>query len=580
MSKSKIGPNNPWVFGKGKPLTQSLDLGGVVISDNKPSYPSVIFQDSLGPKPMPTIPDTKDFVMVGGSDPNLPVVYDSKPNYPKNIVQDSLSDKKNRDFVFAGDNYLPQVVDQPVTESVVKKSPWVTKVNSVMGKVMNSPITKGGMKVLNSKPVRAIGKVVSNPYVEGIGMMLASSDAGASEDTDVKNMMWEKDLEAQAKAQELSSQLSEMMGLGTIPQPEQKRSVASIQPPQVVDQPQVESIQPSIIPSKNSAQAQMDDQQFAGGNNSEMSYQDMIKNQIDGLNNQMSNRSTISYLDLSPLMQAVDNMTGSKMAQSYKGPKASADNDMAKVSSLAEKLADEAARNKQLDIQMRNALKNTADQRLNNAMTLAAFKDSLKGNGLSEKNLSDYKVNFLKDDRTKDIDALNDFNSELQDYLQEIQTVGNSWETLSSDKRAKIESAYNKLVTTVNRDYAKLGALAGADLDILKKIFPEMTGFGGAINRFKGANITNQVTNIKDYQTKSKNRAMKQFEKLTAAYPKEAIGEDLYNLYNNQLGSMQDGAKVVGGRAPTTPVSNTIQNNDLESRVKAALQRAKGNKAQ
>jgi trans-aconitate methyltransferase len=387
-------------------------------------------------------------------------------------------------------------------------------------------------------------------------MMLASPDVGASEAIDVKNMMWEKDPEAQAQAQELSSQLSEMMGIGIKPQIDQSRSVASIQPPQVVDQPQVESPQPSIIPSINSAKAQLDDQQLTGGNDKELSYQDIIKSQIDGLNNQMSNRSTLSYLDLSPLMQAVDNMTGSKMAQSYRGPKASADNDMAKVSGLAEKLADESARKRQLDIQMQNALKNTADQKLQAAMQLAAFKDSLKGNGLSDKNLSDYRVNFLKDDRTKDIDALNDFNSELQDYLKEIQSVGNSWETLSSDKRAKIESAYNKLVTTVNRDYAKLGALAGADLDILKKIFPEMTGFGGALNRFKGANITNQITNIEDYQTKSKDRASKQFDKLTAAYPKEAIGEDLYNLYNNQLSNMKNPANTSSGRSPTTPVSN------------------------
>jgi hypothetical protein len=556
MSKSKIGPNNPWVFGKGKPLTQNLDLNGIVISDNRPSYPSVIVQDSLGPKQMPTIPDSKDFVMVGGSDPNLPAVYDSKPSYPKNIVQDSLSDKKTRDFVFAGDEYLPQVVNQPSAEKIAQKSPWVTKVDDVMGKVMSSPITKGGLKILNSKPVRAVSKVLTNPWVEGAGMMLASPDVGASEAIDVKNMMWEKDPEAQAQAQELSSQLSEMMGIGIKPQIDQSRSVASIQPPQVVDQPQVESPQPSIIPSINSAKAQLDDQQLTGGNDKELSYQDIIKSQIDGLNNQMSNRSTLSYLDLSPLMQAVDNMTGSKMAQSYRGPKASADNDMAKVSGLAEKLADEAARKRQLDIQMQNALKNTADQKLQAAMQLAAFKDSLKGNGLSDKNLSDYRVNFLKDDRTKDIDALNDFNSELQDYLKEIQSVGNSWETLSSDKRAKIESAYNKLVTTVNRDYAKLGALAGADLDILKKIFPEMTGFGGALNRFKGANITNQITNIEDYQTKSKDRASKQFDKLTAAYPKEAIGEDLYNLYNNQLSNMKNPANTSSGRSPTTPVSN------------------------
>jgi hypothetical protein len=112
-------------------------------------------------------------------------------------------------------------------------------------------------------------------------------------------------------------------------------------------------------------------------------YRDLVKKQQDAITGRLANRDTFSFTDLSPAMALVDQLTGSKMAQSYRGP-ASADQDVATINSLGKQLADFDNKKRQTDVALLNALKEKGsanpfdleELKHKNRLSLAQFKAS------------------------------------------------------------------------------------------------------------------------------------------------------------------------------------------------------------
>jgi hypothetical protein len=85
-------------------------------------------------------------------------------------------------------------------------------------------------------------------------------------------------------------------------------------------------------------------------------YRNLVKAQRDAVSAKLNERDEMSYLDLTPAMALVDQLTGSKFTQSYRAPK-TADNDVSTLNTLGKQLADFENDKEKNRIALLNALK-------------------------------------------------------------------------------------------------------------------------------------------------------------------------------------------------------------------------------
>lgn len=605
----RTSTKSPWVYGKGKPLSQAMGSGknteallqaaqainALPQNMSGGNYPASIYQDELAGR----LAHAAQPAQAVFSD-MLPTVYKApeqyvKPVYPGEIIQDSLSQKKPN-FQMMGEQKLlsyeaPKVYPSDIIQDdLAYRKPNFTMVDKNLPALYVDDAVKAMPKAPPvsawTKGINSLSKFI-DPATALLGAKVGTAMAGlpgpldvafpnyanASEGKEVADMYNAHFYNAvDGKNLQTDPLLLEM--LKNPPKYQQPSGNGNGQPPSPPKQP-VMAIVPSpsgeSTPASNTtpdiSQSQSESismkAPLGGGyknvglninprndviaNAKELddeAYREMIKRQQSGFEGKLASSSAFGYTDLSPLAALVDDMTGSQFAKSYNAPKGP-QVDMANINGLGQQLSEHDLKKRNADIQLINALKEKAAA---DPFAVAQYKHELKmkelaakkGAGLNVKDSTKIKRDFSNDERVKDIDLLENFNKELDSYKATLKSVDGKFDQLTGAKRSEIERLYNKLETTINRDYAKLGALAGQDLTILQNIFKPMTGFTGLYNNAMAGGIPAQIKGINDYMGKAKSRANQQLEVVRDTYPMDIVG-DQYSTYTNRIKSMNSG---------------------------------------
>ncbi len=540
-----------------------------VVPEMTQSHPGISYADELANK-------KPNFTL--GNNYDVPAVIEkAKPSHPGVAYADDIGRSMYEpNFVMQGKQYalpapeMTSVVDD-AANSMAKLTPWAQM------KKAAAPVMKVGNAMANS----SAGKLMLHPVTGAVMMAAESEDANAGEDNDVMRERRNMGLASDAPVQPFNPEAMEntQRVLAGIPAHDDQPNFnipteGNNQSPQMMTPPPQQPVMAKAqAPVNPEAQGRSVASQRGGFMNANMQYPaqlppeqtdeyaEMIKRQQAGFNNKLASSSEFGYLNLAPAMQWVDGMTGSNLAKGYQAPP-NAEHDMAKVGGLGKQLSDYQMDKEKNKIAMLNALK---QQNKTNPYDLAKFKHDLamsrlgaKGTKpLDLKQATDIKIKFSKDDRVKDIDLLENFNKELDEYKNLLNSVDGNMDQLSGDKKTQVERLYNKLETTVNRDYAKLGALAGADLSILQGIFKPTTGVAGIWNNYMAGGIPSQVYGINDYMGKSKSRAAQQLEVIKQTYPEDVVG-DQYQIYNKRVNNMGEGFKKLTEKAPANKPANNV----------------------
>jgi len=235
-------------------------------------------------------------------------------------------------------------------------------------------------------------------------------------------------------------------------------------------------------------------------------------------------------VDLSSLMALADSETGSNLARSYKAPMTPERREQ-----LAQAMEARAG-------QGYGALANNEYQMatLNNQRD-KALRDRLTG-GLKPMDLQRIRQDFSKSGEKKNMDSYVNFSDELKDYKSALQDFEEKGSPLTGKEAARVEALFNKLLTTINRDEAKLGALAGEDLNILRGILKKQTGVGGITNRTLSGGVQSQYEAIDHFINTSSNKANKYLENTRDIYP---VGvEKSIDTYKDRVGGIRGSSNI------------------------------------
>ena len=274
-------------------------------------------------------------------------------------------------------------------------------------------------------------------------------------------------------------------------------------------------------------------------------YRQLVARQQQAVNNKLASKSTGSYMDLTSIMQAVDNMTGSNMAKTYRAP-GSVEQDMATTNSLAKQLADFEGDKEKNRIALLNALNKEGKT---DPYQLAMFKHQLSMQGKAAgqgtggmKPMEILRARKQFDDHAsvKNMNGLVDFNAKLDSYNKVLGKLGsdNNFE-MTGELAAELEKAYNDVAIAYKEHEAKLGALAGPDMGILQGVFKPVHGVGGAKNAAFGGGASAVKKAIQDFQSKTKSKAQLERNKIAKTFTgfEDVVGDQLSN-YDQMINSM------------------------------------------
>jgi hypothetical protein len=303
-------------------------------------------------------------------------------------------------------------------------------------------------------------------------------------------------------------------------------------------------------------------------------YRKFISNQQDAIRGKLAGKDTFSYLDMNPAIALVDSLTGSNLQKGYRAP-SGAEGDMNSLNALSKQLADYDDDKEKNRIALLNALKEKTDpfaveeMRHQNRMELTAMRGQQAQNaGLKPKDVVQIKTGFDKSDRVKNIDAFMDFNNKLQSYhdvLDKMDKAGDNYAVIGP-LRAELEKAYNDMSIAYKEHEAKLGALTGPDLSIMKGVNFPLFGLEGMYNAQARGGVASAKKSIKDFQNKAKSRVQKELESLGTTYSTvQGVVDDQISVYNNRLNQMS-------GQTESKSTGN------LADRVRAALAKSKQGK--
>ena len=197
-------------------------------------------------------------------------------------------------------------------------------------------------------------------------------------------------------------------------------------------------------------------------------YEDLLKAQ--------SVRNQNQQVDLSPLASLVDSWTGSRLASGYKAPVSARSNLDATVA-LQQGLqkAKGALTDDQLAyLSQRAGLLQKGDETVAGLLTAANRNKELgltaadsRARRADDKSIQ-YREHYNKEFGNS-ISQLGQFTAAVSDVKSLIQKNGGEIPQLGSANRALYDSAVATMITRYNADVAKLGALAGGDLNLLTK---------------------------------------------------------------------------------------------------------------
>jgi hypothetical protein len=529
------------------------------VQNVKPSYPTSIVQDELGKRVY-----KPNFTMSG---PQLALpAPQAKPSYPTQVIQDELAQRVSKpNFVMQGKQLALPAPASMMDEVAQSTAPLMDDVVKPMVQNVAKPAARVGMGTM------------LGAGLPGVADILLPNHAYASTGDEVKKMREEEfykrypskpdaELMAMLGIPVPQSNMSEMDGgqmitpgtfqnTGRLPSPSQQQLPSG-------NGQEVDSEVPVQHSAKFSSSNSTSQSRPVGsptmvnmnGNRLQLTnelmendgdqYRQLVKQQQDAIGRKLAGRSELSYLDLSPAMAFVDNLTGSNLAKSYKGP-SGPEGDMANMNALSKQLADFDNDKEKNRIALLNALKEKQDPmamemlRQGHRMELAMARNNLNQNaGLKPKDIVAVKEKFDKNDRVGNMDAALNFNQKLDAYLTELNKMGDSSYTMTGDDRANLERAYNDLLVNYNRDEAKLGALAGADINILQNVLKPVTGFSGMYNSMIGGGAQQARESIKKFQNLSKSKAQKELEAISQVYPLDIVGDQV-DLYKNRINQMK-----------------------------------------
>lgn len=365
------------------------NLPAVIEQKVQSTHPGIVHADDLGKKIY-----KPNFTM---NTNNLPAVIDNpKPSYPSGVVQDALGQKTYKpNFTMQG-NQLALPAPEGMVDDVARLSPW--------GKLAKHAAP--AMRAANAMASSAPGKLMLHPVTGAVIMAAQSDDANAGEDDSVmiqrRNMGLASDARPLEAIDPMAIENAQRMlaGVPAGQAPKASNKPQSIQPNLAQFQPSVASPMSQdgdndpVIDNDNDGDGMgrmvpknvsfsmsqrnhipvnqpMDD---GDGMDSEENpnddYTDMIKSQQAAYNKKLADSTEFGYLDLSPAMQWVDNMTGGNSAKGYKAPP-KAEQDLDKVNGLGQQLAEYDMNKQKNEVAMLNALK---QKEKTNPYDLATFK--------------------------------------------------------------------------------------------------------------------------------------------------------------------------------------------------------------
>ena len=137
--------------------------------------------------------------------------------------------------------------------------------------------------------------------------------------------------------------------------------------------------------------------------------------------------------------------------------------------------------------------------------------------------LTEEQINtFDKLPQAQELKKLNDFKQKLNAYQIKVADVG--VEMVGQDAKM-LDTMYSNLITSYNSEIAGLGALAGADLELLEKVIPnaDVGLWGGTFGNAFGIKTRKIEAGIEQVQTIINNSANTALEQI---YARDAVYEN------------------------------------------------------
>lgn len=226
-------------------------------------------------------------------------------------------------------------------------------------------------------------------------------------------------------------------------------------------------------------------------------------------------------VDLKPLMQWADTLTGNATAQGYEKPKS-------KLEELKMKLQQQVDKEKQgiADDQLKYL---QGLQLGNDSAEKAAYRNAMLRLAMNKKDSGKQdlmKLQFYKSDDAKKLKVNKNFDDKLKVYESLINQYG--YQPVGQGA-AKLDQAFYELGTAY-KESKDLGAITGPDWEIIKGNVAPMTGVSGLVKNIAGGG----TKGIQDALSQLKNSISKESD--TAANSAEYVfGPELVRGYQQNI---------------------------------------------
>lgn len=266
-------------------------------------------------------------------------------------------------------------------------------------------------------------------------------------------------------------------------------------------------------------------------------------------------------LDLTPLLQLADTWTGSSLSRGYQKPETEIQR-MGVINELQNGLnkARTGLTQQQTDYlkdrfgiinnaEQTAAMRDTAKAKLAEGEAAKESKDAIR----ADEKLMQYGREYHKD-YGDPIKNLGSFASTVTDLKNMMAKNGGQVPGPSSPLFAEYRAAVGKLTTRYNSDIAKLGALAGGDLGILRDTLGQGTD---AVENWKRQNFFSSpesASRILDSLLEDSDRTVNNAEKEVALRFKNKVDDQYQNSRENYLNAKEKGNfKAYSGAAAGNP---------------------------
>jgi hypothetical protein len=278
-----------------------------------------------------------------------------------------------------------------------------------------------------------------------------------------------------------------------------------------------------------------------------------------------------AQLDLSPLLALADAWSGSRLAQSYRGPQ----DPNAMIQSLEgalQKGRNDITENDIALLKSKIGIEGellASQDRAQNArlrqQEIAAQREIARGDRLAGRE-QEMRESFARSKDYEKLKGIVDVNQALDNYMSKVEKYGpNPY----GKGAGEITSAYNAL-TLAYKNAAELGALAGPDVALIEQNIGNLgTLKGWAQTWTKGG-----LDEVKGVAKDIKNRTAQQFvgrsQLLKGIYPSHSV-HGLVDSLGNQLAGHNKTVKAPAGNADSAAVQ-WAQENPSDPRAKKILQ--------